>query len=528
MTNSFADFDKAKMLLVIGSNMTEAHPVAATFVKSAVRKGAELYVVDPRQTDLAKLASCHLPIKVGSDIALLNGIMNVLLAEDLYDKEYVKSCCVGLGELKKKVAEYPPERSAEICGIDAQTICETARRLAAVKPAMLIYTLGITEHTCGVNNVFACADLQMLLGNVGFECGGVNPLRGQNNVQGACDMGALPNVLPGYQRVDIPEVQEKFRAAWGVARLPKTPGFTMPSMLEGLLDGKIRAFYIFGENVANSEPDIRHVEKCLSSAEFLICQDIFPTETTRFAHVILPAAAWGEKDGTFTNSERRVNRVRGVSEPPGIAQPDWWIFKEIARRMGHEWTANSARKIWDDEISVLAPQLAGIKYSRLEEDGLQWPVPDMDHDGTPLLHRDGCFTCGLGQFVPTAWTPPAEVPDDQYPFVLSTGRRLYHYHTRTQTGRAAGLNDLLGEETADISPADAGTLGIAHGERVRVKSRRGEVTVKAKVTNEVPQGLVWMAFHFRETCANWLTNPAFDPVSQTAEYKACAVRIERL
>ena len=516
------------MLLVIGSNMTEAHPVAAALVKSAVRKGAELYVVDPRQTDLAKLATRHLPIKVGSDIALLNGIMNVLLTEDLYDKDYVKSCCVGLEDLKKKVVEYPPERSAAICGIDASTIRETARRLASVKPAMLVYTLGITEHTCGVNNVYACADLQMLLGNVGFECGGVNPLRGQNNVQGACDMGALPNVFPGYQRVDIPESRDKFRAAWNVDRLPEKPGLMMPSMLEGLISGKIKALYICGENLANSEPDIHHVEKCLSSAEFLVCQDIFPTETTRFAHVILPAAAWGEKDGTFTNSERRVNRVRAVSDPPGIATPDWWIFKEIARRMGQEWASNSARELWDNEISVLAPQLAGIKYSRLEGDGLQWPVLDADHEGTTLLHRDGCFTCGLGRFVPADWTPPAEVPDEQYPLVLSTGRRLYHYHTRTQTGRAAGLNELLSEETVDISPADAGALRIAHGERVRVKSRRGEVTVKARVTDQVPQGMVWMAFHFRETCANWLTNPAFDPVSQTAEYKACAVKIEKL
>jgi len=528
MTNSFADFEKARMLLVIGSNMTEAHPVAATFVKNAVRNGAELYVVDPRLTDLARRATRHLPIKVGSDIALLNGIMNVLIQEDLYDKDYVSSCCTDLEDLKKKVMEYPPERSAEICGVDAETIRQTARRLAAVRPAMLIYTLGITEHTCGVNNVVACADLQMLLGNVGFECGGVNPLRGQNNVQGACDMGALPNVFPGYQRVDLPEVRAKFQAAWGVDRLPENPGLMMPSMLEGLLAGKIKAFYIFGENLANSEPDIHHVEKCLSSAEFLICQDNFPTETTRFAHVILPAAAWGEKDGTFTNSERRVNRVRSVSEPPGMAKPDWWIFKEIARRMGQEWTSNSPQEIWDREISMLAPQLAGIKYSRLEGDGLQWPVPHTDHDGTTLLHRDGCFTCGLGRFVPADWTPPAEVPDGQYPFLLSTGRRLYHYHTRTQTGRAAGLNDLLGEETVDISPADARTLGIVHGERVRIKSRRGEVTVKAKVTDQVPQGMVWMAFHFREACANWLTNPAFDPVSQTAEYKACAVKIEKL
>jgi len=528
MTNSFADFEKAKMFLVIGSNMTEAHPVAASFLKNAVTKGAELYVVDPRYTDLAKRATCHLQIKVGSDIALLNGIMHVLIAEEIYDKEYVARCCVGFEELKKKVMAYPPERVAPICGVDAETIRQVARQLASIKPAMLIYTLGITEHTCGVNNVVTCANLQMLLGNVGFECGGVNPLRGQNNVQGACDMGALPNVFPGYQRVDVPLIQEKFKAAWGVDKLPDKPGLMMPSMLEGLLDGRIRAFYIFGENMANSEPDIHHIEHCLSSAEFLVCQDIFPTETTRFAHVVLPAAAWSENDGTFTNSERRVNRVRTVSEPPGIARPNWWIFKELARHMGHEWDSSSAQELWDNEISVLAPQLAGIKYARLEGDGLQWPVPDMDHAGTPLLHKDGCFTCGLGQFVPVDWTPPAEVADEQYPFVLSTGRRLYHYHTRTQTGRSEGLNDLLSEETADLSPVDAQALDIVHGEMVKVTSRRGSVTVKAKVTDQVPSGMVWMAFHFREACANWLTNPVFDPASETAEYKACAVKVEKV
>ncbi len=528
MTNSFADFEKAKMLLVIGSNMTEAHPVAATFLKNAVRKGADLYVIDPRKTDLARLATLHLPLRAGSDIALLNGIMHVLIDEDIYDRDYVTSCCAGFEALKKKVSEYPPERAAKICGIDAETIRLVARHLASVKPAMLIYTLGITEHTCGVKNVVTCANLQMLLGNVGFECGGVNPLRGQNNVQGACDMGALPNVFPGYLRVDVPEARTKFQDAWGVERLPDKPGMMIPAMLEGLLDGKIRAFYIFGENMANTEPDIHHIEKCLSSAEFLVCQDNFPTETTRFAHVILPAAAWSENDGTFTNSERRVNRVRTVSEAPGISKPNWWIFREIARRMGHNWLSNSAQELWDNEISVLAPQFAGIKYERLEGDGLQWPVLYKDHCGTPTLHENGQFTCGLGQFVPADWTPPAEVVDETYPFVLSTGRRLYHYHTRTQTGRAAGLNNLLSEETVDMSPVDAEALGIVHGEVVRVKSRRGEVALKAKLTDQVPEGMIWMAFHFREACANWLTNPAFDPVSQTAEYKACAVRIEKL
>jgi len=528
MTNSFADFAKAKMLLVIGSNMTEAHPVAATFVKNAVMKGAEMIVIDPRRTELVDFAKRHLQIKVGSDIALLNGVMHVLITENLYDMDYVNSCCTGFKEFKKKVMEYPPERVEKICGIDAETIRQTARHLASIKPAMLIYTLGITEHTCGVNNVMSCANIQMLLGNVGFECGGVNPLRGQNNVQGACDMGALPNVYPGYQKVNDSSMKTKFEAAWGVKNLPGKPGLMMPSMLDSLLDGKIKAFYIFGENLANSEPDIHHTEKCLSSAEFLVCQDNFPTETTRFAHVIFPSAAWSEDDGTFTNSERRVSRVRKVSEPPGAAKPNWWIFKEIAKRMGPDWKSNSAQEIWDNEISVLTPQMAGIKYSRLEGDGLQWPVPDTGHSGTPTLHKDGCFTCGLGVFVPVDWTPPAEVPDEEYPFVLSTGRRLYHYHTRTQTGRVEGLNEMLSEETADISQKDANSLGIKDGEKILVRSRRGEVRVKAKVTEQVPPGMVWMAFHFREACANWLTNPAFDPVSKTAEYKACAVKIQKI
>ena len=516
------------MILIIGSNMTEAHPVASTFVKDAVLGGAQLIVVDPRRTNLVDFAKLHVQIKVGSDVALINGVMNVLISENLYDKKYVESCTMGFDELKKKVMEYPPERAAQISGVSADTIYDLARRLASVKPAMLMYTLGITEHICGVNNVMSCANLQMLLGNVGFECGGVNPLRGQNNVQGACDMGALPNVFPGYQKVDNPQAREKFMKAWNVKSLPEKPGMMMPTMMEGLTNGKIKAFYVFGENLANTEPDIHHVEHCLESAEFLVCQDIFPTETTRFAHVILPAAAWSENDGTFTSSERRVNRVRTVSQPPGVAKPNWWIFKEIAKRMGHKWKSDSAREIWDNEVSLLAPSLGGIKYNRLENNGLQWPVPSADHPGTPTLHRDGKFTCGLGVLKAIDWIPPAEVPDKEYPFVLSTGRRLYHYHTRTQTGRSQGINDLLGEETADISAADAEAKGIVHGEMISVKSRRGEVVVKARVTREVPQGLVWMAFHFREACANWLTNPVYDPITQTAEYKACAVRIDKL
>ena len=353
MTNSFNEFAKAKMFLVIGSNMTEAHPVASTFLKNAVQNGAQLIVIDPRDQKLCDIATLHLSLKVGSDIALLNALMHVLIVEDLYDKKFVESCTTGFDELKEKVMDYPPERVTDICGIEADVIRDTARRLTSVKPVMLCYTLGITEHTCGRNNVMSTANLQMLLGNMGVQCGGVNPLRGQNNVQGACDMGALPNVFPGYQAVTDANNRQKFEKAWGVTNLPDKLGLMIPQMMEDLVTKKVRAFYIFGENLANSEPDIRKVEHELASAEFLVCQDIFPTETTRFAHVIFPAAAWSENDGTFTNSERRVNRVRTASQPPGLAQPNWWIFKQIAKRMGHDWSSNSAREIWDNEVSVL-------------------------------------------------------------------------------------------------------------------------------------------------------------------------------
>jgi formate dehydrogenase major subunit len=515
------------MFLCIGTNMTEAHPVAATFLKNAVSKGAKLVVVDPRKTPLAKIADIHCQIKVGSDIAFLNGLMNVIITEDLYDKDFVKNKCDNFEALKAKIMEYPVVRAAEISGVKSETIHEVARLLAEVKPAMLCYTLGITEHTTGKDNVMSTANLQLLLGNMGMPSAGVNPLRGQNNVQGACDMGALPNVFPGYQKVIDPAMTDKFKKAWNVEKLSDKNGIMMPQMMEGLSSKKIRGFYIFGENLANTEPDIHKTEHELESAEFLVCQDIFPTETTRFAHVVFPAASWSEDDGTFASSERRVNRVRKVKTPPGEAKPNWWIFREIAKRMGHDWASNSSQEIWDNEVSVLAPALGGIKYSRIEKDGLQWPCPTMDHPGTPFLHRDGMFTHGKGIFNPVDWKAPAEVADKEYPFVLSTGRRLYQYHTRTQTGRS-GMDFLMPEETADISAADALRLGIQPDEYVKVRSRRGEVKVKARVTPEVPPGVVWMSFHFRDGSANWLTNAVYDPNTLTAEYKACAVTVEKL
>ena len=526
-TNSIAEYKDAKMFFLIGTNMTEAHPVVSYYVKQAKLKGAKLIVADPRRHEMAKMADIFAQIKVGSDVAFLNGIMNVLINEDLYDKEYVARNCTGFEELKKAVMNYPPEKAARISGVPAEKIIQIAHEMAATRPSMLIYTLGITEHSCGTNNVMSTANLQMLLGNVGVEFGGVNPLRGQNNVQGACDMGALPVVFPGYQSVTVPENREKFMKAWNVESLPDKPGIMINAMLEGLITKKIRALWVFGENLANAEPNITHTEKCLSSAEFLVVQDIFPNETTKFAHVILPSASWCEDEGTFTSLERRVSMVRTIKTPPGIAKPNWWIFKELARKMGHDWASNSGRDICDKELAVLCPMFKGITFDRIEKDGLQWPCPSETHPGTPIVHKDGKFTHGKGIFKGLEWTPPEEVADADYPLVLSTGRRLSQYHTRTQTGRS-GMDAIYKGETADISIADAREKGIEDGERIVVESRRGKVTIPARVTDEVPRGVVWMTFHYREGNCNWLTNNAYDTITKTPEYKACAVRIAKI
>ena len=508
--------------------MAEAHPVAATFLKNAVRKGAEVIVVDPRRHALCDYASIFAQIKVGTDVAFLNGLMNVLLKEDLFDKGFVEEHTEGFGQLREVIETYPVERAAQICGVSADLMRQIARKMAAIKPGMVCYTLGITEHTSGRNNVVSIANLQMLLGNIGMEHGGVNPLRGQNNVQGACDMGALPNVFTGYQAVTVQAAREKFAEFWHVPSLPGEIGLTIPQMLDGMPTGAVKAFYCFGENPAKTEPNLRHVQHCLESVEFMVGQDIFPNETNQYADVILPSAAWCEDDGTFTNSERRVSRVRKIKEPPGLARPNWWIFREVARRMGHEWQSASARDIWDNEIAFLTPMLGGISYDRIEGNGLQWPCPTHDHPGTAVLHRHGNFSRGKGLFVPVEWTPPAEVEDEAFPFVLSTGRRLHQYCAATQTSRSGGINSRYGEEKADISPEDAARLGIANGEKIRVYSRRGEVHVPARVTGEVPKGMVWMSFHFQEGNSNWLTIDAFDPITGTAEYKACAVNIEKV
>ena len=514
------------MLFVIGSNTTEAHPVISYYMKRAVKKGATLIVCDPRRIDLVRWATIHVQQRVGTDVALLNGLMNEILENGWEDRGFIESCTESFDRLREVVGQYPLERASEITGVPVEQLRTVARILGTQKPASLCYTLGITEHTCGTDNVMSCAALQMLLGNLGKPLAGVNPLRGQNNVQGACDMGALPNVFPNYQPVSDPKVREKFAMGWGVPGLPDKLGLRMPSMFSGMLDGKTRAFICHGENVVMSEPNEAHTRNCLGAAEFVVVLDIFENETTPYADVIFPCTCWSEQDGTFTNTERRVQRVRAALQPPGECREPWWIYRELGRRLGVNMRFDSAQQAWE-EMRSLGTVYAGISWERIEGNGIQWPAPTPEHPGTPFLHRDGRFTRGKGLFVPADWRPPAEIPDVEYPLVLTTGRRLWHYHTGTQTRNCAGFEALFGEELAEISPYDASQLGVQDGEYVWIVSRRGRVRMRAWVTERSPRGVVWSCFHFHEANINVVTNNVFDPVTETAEYKACAVRIER-
>lgn len=526
MTNSFDDLaDEAQIYFVIGSNTTEQHPVLGMRIRQAVKqRGAKLIVCDPRAIPLTELATLHIRQKPGTDIALLHGIAHVLVVEELYDKQYVAERTEGLEELKAKLMEYPPERVAAICEVPAEQIVEAAHLMAANRPGALLYAMGITQHTTGHNNVLACANLQMLLGNVGVAGGGVNPLRGQNNVQGACDMGALPNVYTAYQAVPVEAVQKKFEAAWGVP-LSNQVGLTLTEMIPRAGRGELRAMYVLGENPVLSDPDSSHAEHCLRNLEFLVVQDIFLTETAALADVVLPGLSWAEKLGTYTNSERRVQMVRPAVPPPGDARPDWWIIGEIARRMGYEALTYPSSKEIMDEINRLTPSYAGITYDRIEDQGLQWPCPSLEHPGTRILHI-GKFSRGLGKLSAVEWQPPAEVPDEEYPLILTTGRVLWHYHTGSMTRRSAGLDAICPEAEVELNHQDAARLGIADGQRVRISSRRGSVEATARVDSVVGAGVVFMPFHFAEAAANKLTIAALDPVGKIPELKVCAVKVE--
>jgi formate dehydrogenase (NADP+) alpha subunit len=531
MTNNIEDFGNTRCVLAIGTNTAEAHPVLAMKIRRTVRKnGAKLIVINPMEVDFVRDADLWVRPRYGTDVALLMGMCRIIRDEGLADMDFVNERCENFEAFSAELENYPLERVAEITGVDPDLLVTAARMYAENAPSTILYAMGLCEHSHGTENVMAAANLSMISGNVGRSGGGVNPLRGQNNVQGACDMGALPDVYPGYQKVDNEAARKKFEQAWGVELNPYI-GLKLTEMIPAARDGQIKALYIMGENPVLTDPDANHVIEALESLDFFVFQDLFLNETAQYADVVLPAASYAEKDGTFTNTERRVQRVRKAIEPIGQSKPDWWIVSEIAKRMGARgFDYTSAAEIMD-ELAGLAPNYGGINHLRLEEGSLQWPCPSEDHPGTCVLHSE-VFSRpnGKGYFVPLKYRPPVEAVSGEYPLMLMTGRRLYHYHA-TMTRKVDALNVLLSEELAQISPADAAGLGISTGDMVQVASAQGEVEVRARVTEAVPPGMVAMAFHFADCPTNRLISArsdTLDPVTKTPAYKTCPVRIRKL
>lgn len=524
MTNSISEIADAKVLFVIGSNTTEQHPIIGMHMLNAVDKGAILIVADPRKTQISEFAHIHLRHKCGTDVVLLNSMMNVIINEGLVDIPFIKRRTEKFDAFEKVVRKYPPDTSEKITGVPAQDIRKAARVYATEKRAMLFYSMGITQHITGVDNVRSCANLCMLTAHIGQPMTGLNPLRGQNNVQGACDMGALPDVYSGYQKVSEPSARRKFEHAWR-RKLPSRPGLTLTEMFDSVLKGQMKAMYIMGENPLISDPDSSLVREALGKLEFLIVQDIFMSDTAEFAHVVLPAVTFAEKDGTFTNTERRVQKIRRAIRPIYGAMPDWRIISEISKKMGYNMEYRATHEIME-EVAILTPSYRGVLHHRLDSNfGLQWPCPDPNHPGTPFMHRKK-FAKGLGTFMPADYIPPAETTDKKFPFLLTTGRMYFHYHTGTMCRRTSTLEREYPECYAEINPKDADLLKIKHDSMMKVSSRRGTIVVSACVTDKVPEGTVFIPFHFREAAVNLLTNPALDPLAKTPEYKVCAIRIE--
>jgi formate dehydrogenase alpha subunit len=527
MTNSIGELEDADCILVIGSNPTENHPVIGANIKrAACLKNKDLIVIDPRRQDLVRHARLWLRQYPGTDIAVINGMMHVILAENLHDAAYVAERTENFEAVQETAARYTPEYVEKISGVPAADLVKAARLYASASAASIVFCMGITQHTVGTDNVKAISNLAMLCGNVGIPHAGVNPLRGQNNVQGACDMGALPNVFPAYQAVADAANRQKMEEAWGVTGLPDYVGMTLTEMLPAITTGGIKALYIMGENPALSDPDCGRAVQELRELEFLVVQDIFLSETARLAHVVLPASSFAEKDGTFTSTERRVNRVRQAISPVGRSKPDWQIISEVATRLGYPMKYRNAEEIFE-EIRRVTPSYAGITYERLDQGGLQWPCPTTDHLGTAYLHKDR-FTRGKGLFFAVEHKDPAEMPDAEYPLYLTTGRLLYQYHTGTMSRRASGLMEKAPECRIEIAPLDARKYGIADGEQIRVRTRRGAITARALTTDKAVPGTIFIPFHYAEAAANQLTIAALDPVCKIPEFKVCAARVEKL
>ncbi len=529
MTNSIREIPLTEAFLVIGSNTTDNHPVIGSMIKNEViNKGKKLVVVDPRRIDLAKYADVFLQILPGTNIAILNGLMHVILKENLQDKDYIANRCEGFDDVAKTLEKYTPEYVAGICGLkNPDDIVKAARILAKATPMAAYYCMGITQFKSGVNGVKSVANLQMMLGNIGVAGGGVNPLRGQSNVQGACDMGALNAVYPAYQPIASEDNKKKFMEAWKVAfDLSMKPGLTIVESLNGAIAGDVKALYVLGENPVMSDPNQHHVIEALEKLDFLVVQDIVLTETAQYAHVVLPGCAFLEKEGTVSNTERRVQLMHKVVDPIGDVRDDWWIITQIANRMGASWSYAKAEEIFE-EVRKVTPSYAGITYARLEKELIQWPCPTEEHPGTQFLHKDR-FSRGLGLFTAIDYTPPAEEVDPEYPLVLTTGRILEHFHTGTMSRNSRILAEIVNEAYVEMNPIEASNYNVKDGELVSVSTRRGSIRLKVKVSSLPKQNVVFIPFHFYEACANKLTIDALDPTCKIPEFKVCACKVEKI
>ncbi|MBI9097320.1 MAG: formate dehydrogenase subunit alpha [Spirochaetaceae bacterium] len=526
MTNSIDELENTPLIFVIGSNTTECHPVMGIKIRKAVAEGrTKLIVADPRRISLTDIAHLHMQQKPGSDVALINAMMYTILDEKLSDEKFIKERTENFEVFIEAVKNCPPEFAEKVSGVKAEDIRKAARMYASAESASIVYSMGITQHTTGTDNVLSLANLAMLTGNVGKPYSGVNPLRGQNNVQGACDMGALPNVYPGYQKVVEPEIHKKFEKGWN-AKLSDKVGLTVVEIMEGARKKEVRGLYVVGENPVLSDPDSNEVFEGLKNLDFLVVQDLFLTETAELADVVLPACSFAERDGTFTNTERRVQKYRRAVNAPGISKPDWEIICSIANKMGAPWAYFDVSEIMK-EIASLTPIYGGISYGRIDDVGLQWPCTGTDHPGTKVLHQ-GKFARGLGKFHPVNFLAQKELPDHEYPLILTTGRMLQHWHTGTMTRKSKVLDEIVPIGYLEINPADAGKLGIEKGEEVSVSSRRGRIRVGVNITEKMAEGVVFLTFHFKESPANALTIAALDPLAKIPEFKACAVKVGKL
>jgi len=536
MTNSILDLQESNCIFVLGSNTFEQHPLIGRRLILAKKRGAKIIYADPRRTPTARQADLYLSMYSGTDVSLLNGLMHHIMENGWEDKEFIDKRTKGFNYFKETVMkdDYDLKNVSKITGIPEPDLATAAEWIAKSKPCALIFSMGVTQHTVGVDNVKSAANLMMLTGNIGKPGSGVNPLRGQNNVQGASDMGCLPNVYSGYQKVTDVRSRSKMMSLWGVEEVAGgAVGYTVTEMIDILADepGRIKCMYLMGENPMLSDPDLKHVRAALENVEFMISQEIFLSETAEFADVVLPAACYAEKNGTHTNTERRVQRWRKAVDPPGQAKPDWLIICEIARLMGYgkQFPYESESQIFD-EVAKVTPSYAGMNYTRLENPyALQWPCPDTSHPGTQILHREKFATLdGLGLFTAVEWKPPAEVTDSMYPLILTTGRSIWHWHTGTMTRRSETLDAEVKTGWVEINEEDVLKLGIEDGDMVRVSSRRGEIKIPARVTEDIKKGEIFIPFHFKECPANLLTNNAVDSIAKIPEYKVCAASVEKI